>query len=214
MEMRNTHVKRSVHIRSNRKVHKIDVVDPLSGKITFGKFFGHLRTVVAHRWWVFRYCLTAGHPIVGLLHDLSKFSPTEFLESVRYYQGTRSPIDACKEANGVSLAWMHHKGRNPHHYEYWQDNFDKGGTHVDIPYQYALEMLCDYLGAGRAYMGKGFSFQKEYTWWKKKRDQARAMNPHTKAFLEECLRRLNNGDDLKTVLAKESKSIYRSTRST
>ena len=109
---------------------------------------GHLKTVCTHKKYVFINCLYAGMPIRGLLHDLSKFSPTEFLEGVKYYQGTRSPIDACKEENGYSEAWMHHKGRNRHHYEYWQDSFDKGGIPLQMPFKDAHELVCDYLGAG------------------------------------------------------------------
>lgn len=88
--------------------------------------FRHFKKVCTHKRWVFYYCCKVGIPFQGLMHDLSKFSPTEFLESVKYYQGTSSPIDACKKENGWSVAWMHHKGRNKHHYEYWQDNFDNG----------------------------------------------------------------------------------------
>lgn len=55
---------------------------------------------------------------------------------------------------------MHHKGRNKHHYEYWQDNFDNGGNPIEMPMKYKKEMLCDYLGAGRAYHGKSFDFAK------------------------------------------------------
>jgi hypothetical protein len=114
---------------------------------------------------------------------MSKFSPVEFWESVRYYQGTSSPIDACKKDKGISKAWMHHKGRNSHHYEYWVDNFDQGGEPKQMPYKDAVEMLCDYLGAGRAYMGKSFTYQKEYEWWQKKCEKPLAMNEQTKDFI-------------------------------
>ena len=92
----------------------------------------HFKIVTIHRWYVFLNCCKAGMPIRGLCHDLSKYSKTEFNESVKYFQGNRSPIDACKEEKGYSMAWMHHKGRNPHHYEYWQDNFDKGGQPIQM----------------------------------------------------------------------------------
>ena len=131
-------------------------------------FFGHLKTVTKHRWWVFYYCCKVGIPFRGLIHDISKFSPTEFFESVKYYNGKKSPIDVCKEKNGMSRAWLHHKGRNKHHYEYWQDDFDHGGKCLSMPDKYAKEMLCDFLGAGRAYMGKNFSYKAEYEWWRKK----------------------------------------------
>ena len=125
------------------------------------KVVQHFVKVCKHKHYVRQYCWKLGLYKQGILHDISKFSPIEFWESVKYYQGNRSPIDACKEDKGYSMAWLHHKGRNPHHYEYWQDNFDKGGEPLQMPFKYVLEMLCDYLGAGRAYMGKQFTYEKE-----------------------------------------------------
>ena len=167
--------------------------------ITLKKTFLHLGKILKHKFWVFYYCCKAGIPWRGIKHDMSKFSPVEFWESVRYYQGTRSPIDACKEDKGVSKAWMHHKGRNTHHYEYWVDNFDKGGQPVQMPYKDAVEMLCDYLGAGRAYMGKNFSYQKEYEWWVNKSFKPFAMHEHTRAFVQKVFANLNREEasDLK-----------------
>lgn len=143
----------------------------------------HWKKIRTHRKWVRRYCWKQGLFWQGLIHDLSKYSPTEFFESVKYYQGTSSPIDACKKANGVSYAWMHHKGRNPHHYEYWQDNFDRGGQPVLMPYKYFVEEMCDFIGAARAYLGKDFSYVKEEEWWKKKRENC-AMHPNNKIMLD------------------------------
>lgn len=144
---------------------------------------GHLKTVLKHKWWVFRYCYMFGITWRGIIHDLSKFSPTEFFESVKYYSGTRSPIDACKEDKGYSKAWLHHKGRNKHHYEYWQDNFDNGGTPLQMPFKESVEMLCDYLGAARAYMGNSFTYQKEIDWWNNKQSKPLAMHPVNKTFI-------------------------------
>ena len=110
---------------------------------------GHTRNIITHKWWVFYYACRLGIPFRGFMHDWSKFSPVEFFESVKYYQGSSSPIPACKEANGYSLAWQHHKGHNPHHYEYWIDNVDNGGTPIKMPYKYVLEMIADYLAAGK-----------------------------------------------------------------
>ena len=163
--------------------------------IKFSNIFKHFGKICKHKWWVFYYCCRAGIPWRGFKHDMSKFSPTEFWESVKYYQGTRSPIDACKEANGVSKAWMHHKGRNPHHYEYWMDNFDKGGESLQMPFKDAVELVCDYLGAGRAYMGKNFSFKAEYEWWKNKRSKPLAMHPQTKKFIDIVLSKFAEEED-------------------
>ena len=148
----------------------------------FEKTFKHLNTVLTHSW-VFYYAQKAGISWRGFKHDLSKFSPIEFWESVKYYQGNRSPIDACKETNGYSKAWLHHRGRNSHHYEYWTDNYDSGGAPLKMPFEDALEMLCDYLGAGRAYMGKNFTYKAEFEWWKKKAEKPLLMHSHTRNFI-------------------------------
>ena len=171
------------------------------------KFFGHLKTVLVHKWWVFYYCCKFGIPHRGIFHDMSKFSPTEFWESVKYYSGTRSPIDASKEANGWSKAWLHHKGRQPHHYEYWQDNFDKGGEALCMPFVYNLEMLCDYLAAGRAYMKKNFSYVAEYEWWKNKCKNPLAMHPVNKTFIDGMLYALVV--DIENTLKCNKDSLYK-----
>lgn len=113
----------------------------------------HLKTVAKHRWVVFRQCARCGYFWQGLTHDLSKLSRAEFASSARYFQGDRSPIEAEKAAKGYSAAWLHHKGRNPHHWEYWTD-FDEMDGHVianKIPYRYVVEMVCDWIGAGMVY---------------------------------------------------------------
>lgn len=174
------------------------------------KFFGHLKTVIIHRYWVCHYCFIAGRPIQGLLHDLSKFNPVEFFESVKYWSGDRSPIDNCKDVNGYSAAWMHHKGRNKHHYEYWVDNLDKGGVALQIPYKYAAEMICDFLGAGRAYNGKKFTMQNEYNWWLKKKSNPLKMNYHTMKFVDLVFEELKNRpDEIKKILRNELKDLYK-----
>jgi hypothetical protein len=154
------------------------------------KFFGHLKTVTKHKYWVWYYMHKCGKGWRGLWHDMSKFSPIEFWESVKYYSGTRSQIDACKEDKGISMAWMHHKGCNPHHYEYWQDNFDHGGEPKEMPWKYKVEMICDYLAAGRAYMGKNFSYQAEYEWWLKKLELPRRQHEKDKEFVTTILKQL------------------------
>lgn len=151
------------------------------------KFLGHLKTVNTHKWWVFYYSCKAGIPFRGLVHDLSKFHPTEFFESVKYWSGTRSPIDACKEDKGWSKAWMHHKGINKHHYEYWIDNFDKGGNPICMPYKETVEMLCDYIAAGRAYSGSDFTYEGELAWWRNKKKNPLAMHPVQKQFITMAL---------------------------
>ncbi len=126
-------------------------------------FFKHLHTVNKHRFLVFKLSIKAGIPWRGLVHDLSKYSPTEFFESVKYFSGDKSPIHNCKMDKGYSNAWLHHKGRNKHHFEYWLDLNTKDKTPI-IPYKYTVEMICDTLAAGLTYQGKNWTkeYQLEY----------------------------------------------------
>ena len=76
----------------------------------------HTKLVLRHKWVVFKLCCRVGIPWRGFMHDWSKFSPTEFCESIRYYVGTHSPIEECRRNKGYSYAWVHHVSKNKHHY--------------------------------------------------------------------------------------------------
>ena len=120
-----------------------------------GKAYQHFKTITRHRHEVIRNCRRAGILWQGLRHDLSKYSPTEFGQGARYWQGTRSPNDREREVKGYSDAWMHHKGRNKHHFEYWTDYspIDKIVRPVEMPLRYVVEMFCDRVAASKIYMG-------------------------------------------------------------
>ena len=164
----------------------------------------HFRKIQTHRKWVRHYCFGIGLYKQGLLHDLSKYSPTEYFESVKYYQGTSSPIDASKAENGYSMAWFHHRGRNLHHHVMWIDNFDEtGGTPILMPYQYFAEMICDYLAAGRAYMGKSFTFAAENEWWKKKRAKGLAMPEKQMKMIDFIFKQLAEREESQGTLATD-----------
>ncbi len=144
-------------------------------KMTISNFFKHLHTVNKHRFKVFVLCCKAGQPWRGLLHDLSKYSPTEFFEGVKYYQGTYSSIKNRKMEAGYSEAWLHHFGRNKHHYEYWYDSDTYEKTPI-IPYPYVVEMICDQLAAGMIYQGKKWTKEFQLEYWLNKRETA-LINP-------------------------------------
>lgn len=115
-------------------------------------YIKHFLTITKHKFYVMRYCFKCGLYKRGLLHDLSKYGLTEFFSSAKYFQGNRSPIDAEKDVKGYSLAWQHHKGHNPHHWEYWIDNLGTyKNTPIEILREYEIEMICDWLGAGIVY---------------------------------------------------------------
>ncbi len=115
------------------------------------KFFRHLHTINKHRFIVFKLCCKVGIPFRGLVHDLSKYSFEEFFESAKYYtDGNFSPILNAKKDKGYSRAWLHHKGRNKHHFEYWYDTIAPSPTPI-IPFKYMLEMICDRIAASKTY---------------------------------------------------------------
>lgn len=119
------------------------------------KYLQHLRTITLHRWYVMIECFKRGLYWQGLIHDLSKYSPTE-LAVAKYYQDNRTPIGEDKRQNGFSVAWLHHKGRNPHHWEYWIDWVEGEQLLCPIPERYLIEMACDVIGASKAYNGRAY----------------------------------------------------------
>ncbi len=129
-------------------------------KLDIKKVRRHLRTITKHRQLVFQHCRRCGLFWQGLVHDLSKYSPAEFWVGARYYQGDRSPNDAERKAKGASSSWMHHKGRNKHHYEYWTD-YNMGEKEpkycaVPMPNKYIIEMFCDRVAACEIYHRNDF----------------------------------------------------------
>lgn len=150
--------------------------------------FGHFRTITKHRHKVIAHCAKAGILWQGLRHDLSKYSPTEFFAGAKYYQGTRSPNEAEREAYGYSKAWLHHKGRNRHHFEYWFDYNPKTKRNepVKMPLKYVIEMFCDRVAASKIYLGKSYtdSYPLEYFLRAK---STRTIHPETSDFLEGLL---------------------------
>ncbi len=152
---------------------------------------GHLRTVRNHRRGVLYNCIRAGIPVQGLLHDLSKYSPTEFFPSVKYYQGTRSPNEQERIEKGYSEAWMHHKGRNKHHFEYWTDYSPetKQLEPVKMPLRYVAEMFCDRVAASKTYNGEQYTDRDPLDYFLRAKPR-RKIHPETSRFLEILLKML------------------------
>ena len=147
----------------------------------FKKAIKHFCLVLRHKWGVFKNCVRCGLIWRGLVHDTSKFSPTEFFESVKYYNGSRSPISVCRKTVGYSKAWLHHKGRNKHHIEYWYD--EECEVQPLMPYKYAVECVCDKLSATKTYKGKDYSPEMPLLHWDRYGSRA-CKNEQMKLFFE------------------------------
>lgn len=169
--------------------------------ITREHFMAHLKTITRHKMLVFQGCRKVGLYRQGILHDLSKFSPTEFFVGARYFQGNRSPNNAEREDIGYSRSWLHHKGRNKHHFEYWVDYNLRGKDGesplipVKMPGRYVVEMLMDRIAASKIYKGDKYTDASPLQYFNGGRAR-KFMHPETAALLEELLRMLaERGED-------------------
>lgn len=156
------------------------------------KWFSHLKTINHHKWLVMKHCFQCGLYKQGLLHDLSKYSWTEFSVGAKYYQGNRSPNNAEREAKGYTSAWLHHKGRNKHHLEYWIDyslNPEEGITGMEMPVKYVVEMFCDRIAASKNYSPETYQDSAPLEYYERGRDKY-PMHPNTRALLERLLHML------------------------
>ena len=163
------------------------------------KAWNHFITITHHRLLVCRNCFRVGLIWQGLTHDLSKYSPTEFLVGAKFYQGTRSPNAAERDLKGYSEAWIHHKGRNRHHYEYWTDMSPVTRCYesVPMPRKYLVEMVMDRIAACRVYQGKAYTDTSPLVYFDKSRDKE-LMHPELRRQLGHLLTMLRDRGEKET----------------
>lgn len=173
------------------------------------RFFLHLHTVNTHRYEVMKNCFRCGLYIQGLKHDLSKYSPAEFLVSVKYFQGYRSPYVYEKEQFGFSAGWLHHKGRNRHHWEYWYDMIKGQWIPLEMPLPWFIEMVCDRVAACRIYQKENYTQRSAFEYFEKRNDRF-YMHEKTAAKLEAVLRDIaENGEDAAFARLRQELKEYR-----
>ena len=163
------------------------------------KLIGHFRTITKHRHAVIRNCRRAGILWQGLRHDLSKYSPTEFIPGVKYYVGTRSPNELERAEKGYSAAWLHHKGRNRHHFEYWSDYnpVERRVGPVKMPLRYVIEMVCDRMAASKIYLGDKYTDASALDYFVHGKSH-RVIHPETSDLCERLLTMLADEGEEKT----------------
>ena len=158
----------------------------------------HFRTITKHKILVMKECFRVGLYRQGLLHDMSKYGWTEFRVGCKYYQGTRSPNNAEREATGYSRAWLHHKGRNKHHYEYWIDYTSDKNTvfaGMKMPEKYVAEMFCDRVAASKTYNKEKYTDADALNYFLK--GKSHLMHPETEELLMKLLVMLKDeGEDV------------------
>ncbi|MBQ9149027.1 MAG: catalase [Oscillospiraceae bacterium] len=170
------------------------------------KVWRHFKTITKHKFLVMDGCFRVGLIKQGLLHDLSKYGPAEFLTGVRYYQGVRSPNAAEREDKGYSEAWMHHKGRNKHHYEYWSDLSLETRKYesVPMPRKYLVEMVMDRRAACMTYQGKNYKPGSALEYYLGSKERY-LMHPQTQRELEYILTMLRDeGEEITFRYLKEN----------
>lgn len=164
-----------------------------------------------------RGCFRLGLYKQGLLHDLSKYAPSEFLVGAKYWKGDVSPNNIERKQTGMSTAWLHHKGRNKHHFEYWLDySFgDKPIEGMKMPIKYVAEMFVDRVSACKNYQKDKYHDSSALEYYLKGKDHTyELIHPDTAWLLEDLLRMLaEKGEEytfnyIKTVLLKRKGSEY------
>lgn len=200
-------------MKTNRKTDSnTENTKKSDGKITLKKIIGHFKTITRHRHTVIAHSRLAGILFQGLRHDLSKYSPTEFIPGARFYCGDRSPNEEERALYGYSAAWLHHKGRNRHHFEYWSDYNVKTKEFgpVPMPPKYIAEMFCDRVAASKIYQGKKYTDEHPLEYFMRSKGR-RPIDPNTSDTIEGLLRTLaEDGEDAAFAavrkMLKESKS--------
>lgn len=155
----------------------------------FSNAKNHFITITKHKFIVMDLCFKVGMIQQGILHDLSKYSFSEFMTGVRYYQGFRSPNTAEKIERGYSIAWLHHKGRNKHHFEYWIDYGmipNEGLKGMKMPLRYVLEMCCDRIAASKIYKGEAYTTDIPWEYYSK-REQDIVIHEESRRLMEKIL---------------------------
>ena len=156
------------------------------------KAWKHFCTITEHKWLVMKHCFKIGLYWQGLMHDMSKYTPTEFIPGCKYYQGYRSPNNAEREDKGYSSAWLHHKGRNKHHYEYWIDYGlqVRGMTGMKMPNKYVAEMMMDRIAASKIYEGDKYDQHQPLAYYEQGKD-GYMIHAETQALLSYLLHMLD-----------------------
>ena len=162
---------------------------------------GHFKTITNHKLLVMKYCFKVGLYKQGLLHDLSKYTWVEFSAGIKYYKGYMSPNGIQKKVEGLSTAWLHHKGRNKHHFEYWIDygiNPEEGIKGMKMPVKYVVEMFIDRMSASMNYQKEKYTDKSPLEYYEKRKEYY-LLHETTRKQLEFLLNKLAKDGEKETL---------------
>jgi hypothetical protein len=134
------------------------------------KYWDYLKYVLEHKKNVFIECWKRGLYIHAFTHDLSKFSPIEFISYAKYFYGTKEE----KAFSNFDHGWLNHQRKNKHHWGYWVDS---SGKALIMPQKYIKQMICDWEAMGR-------KFGDTAKWYYLKNKENYILNPITIIYLE------------------------------
>lgn len=66
-------------------------------------YLKYLKSLLLHKWFVFLECRKLGIWWLGIIHDWSKFLPSEFIPYARYFYGKRETMVAHRERKSGDL---------------------------------------------------------------------------------------------------------------
>ena len=159
----------------------------------------HFKTITHHKRLVMQGCFKVGLYWQGIAHDLSKYTPAEFSVGARYWTGKRSPNAGERQDKGFSTAWMHHKGRNRHHWEYWTDLSPETGRYEScpMPRKYLVEMVMDRRAACMTYEGDAYTDASAWEYYARSRER-KNIHPALQRELEHLLGMLRDRGEEET----------------
>jgi hypothetical protein len=169
-------------------------------------YLNYLWYVVKHKWFVMIECFKMGLIWQGIIHDNSKFFPSEFIPYARHFrygiQTGRNKTGYYKPTNtgdkAFDFAWFLHQKRNAHHWQYWTIPDDSEGLLLMlIPDKYLKEMICDWIGAGKA-QGKSSPKEDKYletrNWYMTNKDKIQ-INTQSRIEIERIIKKeVNNAN--------------------
>lgn len=127
-------------------------------------YWKYLWTVLKHKWFVLTCVKRTGISFLPrlLLHDLSKFLPSEFFPYARYW--AKNPKERTeRDVQEFEKAWALHCRRNKHHWQHWLMEPGQGDDRLicsPMDDDSLFELVCDWRAAGLAY--NGIDDSKEY----------------------------------------------------